>query len=174
MAVGKTKSTFPDCPVDDIPEVWMSIDPAAGKKPTVAVLWERAVAKQFVNMNHDRLIAVEKKLGMASLIVMEGGGFMSANAASSLKLERVRGRFEALSFSLSVPYVEVSPDQWRGVLELSARPRRRALAAQRQYCRILGRPGTMPGVAFASEATNDDKRAALLIGWAAVNAWGWI
>lgn len=98
MAIGKTKSTFPDCPVDDIPETWMSIDPAAGKKPTVAVLWERAVAKQFVNMNHDRLMTVEKKLGMASLIVMEGGGFMSANAASSLKLERVREGLKLFPF----------------------------------------------------------------------------
>tara|TARA_Y100000310_G_scaffold13434_1_gene13684 strand:- start:211 stop:633 length:423 start_codon:yes stop_codon:yes gene_type:complete len=139
----------------------------------MAIRWCGADAVEIVAIDHRDRSEVAKATFGNDLIVLEEGGFVGPNAASSLSLERVRERFEMASHYEGVPFVGVSPDQWRMALRMPARPRRLAVDAARQLCDLLGRPGTRPRVALANRCTNDDKRAALLIGWASVRAWGW-
>tara|TARA_Y100001938_G_C7923688_1_gene345777 strand:- start:73 stop:441 length:369 start_codon:yes stop_codon:yes gene_type:complete len=106
------------------------------------------------------------------LVVVEGGGFVGANAATALSLERVRERFACIAWQKKISTLEVSPDHWRSVLQLAARPRSQAVAAQRSLCKLLAGK-TVPTLRLADKATNDDKRAALLIGWACCKAWNW-
>jgi len=168
MAVRRSRAQFPACPIRLAPERWVSIDPASGAKPTIATVWRGPVPVSFAAVDHDDHEAVSASMDGAGLVVLEGGGFVGPSAASSLALERVRGRFEAWAKAKGVPYVEVRPDGWRGVLSLPARPRRRAAVAGRSLCRSLSSQ-----LGLAAKATNDDKRAALLLGWACVQAWEW-
>lgn len=174
MARGKTRAKFPQRPAFRAPDVWLSVDPASGRKDSVGVVWHRTVPVEFTGIRHDQIGAVTKAVAGRGLVVVEGGGFVGHNAASALALERVRERFACAAWFRDVPTVEVSPDQWRSVLELAARPRRQAVAAQRALCRILAKPGSRPGLELARQATNDDRRAALLIGVACCQAWEWI
>jgi hypothetical protein len=173
MAIGRSKAKFPGRPCRDAPPRWVSIDPASGKKPTVAVVWEGTEAVEYVAVRHESRDALQMLIIGCDVVVLEGGGYVGDNAAAALGLERVRERIETIAYYEGASAVPVSPDQWRMVLRLPARPRRRAVDAARQLCMILGRPGTCPGSPLAAQATNDDKRAAFLIGWAALDAWGW-
>jgi len=174
VARGKSKAKFPPAPLFRAPGDWVSIDPASGKKDTMAVAWHRTEPLAFVGLRHDQMDGIDKAIGARDLVVIEGGGFVGANAQSALALERVRERFRCVSWFANVPCVDVYPDHWRSALELAARPRRQAVAAQRTMCRLLGKPGAHPGLSLARQATNDDKRAALLIGWACCVAWNWL
>lgn len=168
MAVKRSRARFPEAPLSDAPDRWLSVDPASGSKPTVATVWDAGEPVRFAAIRHDQHDSISAAMDGAGLVVLEGGGFVGSNAATALALERVRGRFETWAKSKGIPYVEVRPDGWRGVLALPARPRRRAELAGRALCRTLAkREG------FAALATNDDKRAAYLLGRACVQAWGW-
>lgn len=167
-AIRKTRAKFPDVPTPAPPSRWISIDPASGKKPTMITTWERHVPQSFVPVRHEDHAEIAASMAGCELVVLEGGGFVGASPAAALKLERVRGRFETWAQAKKIPYVEVTPDGWRGVLGLPARPRRRAAVAGRAMVRTLAK-----SVDLAAVATNDDKRAALLLGWACVQAWGW-
>lgn len=174
VAKGRTRAKFPASPMFRAPKRWMSVDPASGKKDSFGVVWERGEALEFVGINHKSIDSMVKSIMGCDLLVVEGGGFVGANAASALALARVRERFACLSWHCGVPTLEVAPDHWRSVLELEARPRVRAVAAQRSLCKLLAEPGATPGLKLAARATNDDKRAALLIGWACCRAWDWL
>ena len=168
MAVKRTRARFPDKPTTAAPCRWLSIDPASGSKPTVVAIWEGALPLAFADVRHEDHKAIEALLAGVDLVVLEGGGFVGINPASALALERVRGRFEAWATAKRIPYVEVRPDGWRGVMGLPARPRKRAAVAWRSLVRAMAKDHELAG-----KATNDDKRAALLIGWACVMAWRW-
>jgi len=174
VARGRTKAIFPDAPFFVPPDVWLSIDPASGKKDSYAVRWERGKAVSFVSIKHHSRDSMVKTLGGSGLVVVEGGGFVGANAASALALARVRERFACMAWHKGIPTLEVRPDHWRSILKLAARPRSQAVAAQRTLCKLLGRKGKKPALPLAADATNDDKRAALLIGWACCQAWNWL
>lgn len=156
------------------PGTWLSIDPASGKKDSVAVRWNRTTPVEFVGIKHRSIDSMNKSLGGSDLIVVEGGGFVGANAASALALARVRERFACVAWHKGIPTLEVAPDHWRSILKLTARPRDQAVAAQRTLCKLLANRGVQPALPFAVGATNDDKRAALLIGWACCQSWGWL
>lgn len=174
MALKRTRANFPPPPLRDAPARWVSIDPASGRKPSLAVRWEFTDAVGFVDVRHAKHAEVANVMSDEDLVVLEGGGFVGKNAGSALALERVRGRFEAHAAAMGKRYVEVTPDQWRSVLAIAARPRKVAVAAGRWRCAMLGRSASDPHLPLAAEASNDDKRAALLIGWACVRAWGWL
>jgi hypothetical protein len=157
-------------PMFRAPESWLSIDPAGGKKDSFAVRWEYATPISFVGIKHQNLTSMVKAMGGTQLVVVEGGGFVGPNASAALALARVRERFACMAWHKGIPTLEVAPDHWRSVLELTARPRAQAVAAQRTLCKLLANKG-LPLVA---SATNDDKRAAWLIGWACCNAWDWL
>ena len=56
-----------------VPAVWLSVDPAAGKKATLAVLWHCAKAQQFIAIDHNSAAEVNALLVEtgAELVVME-------------------------------------------------------------------------------------------------------
>ena len=167
-AIRRSRARFPDAPSSSPVPRWVSIDPASGAKPTLVTVWRDAEPVAFVSVRHEDHEQIEASIAGCDLVVLEGGGFVGASPSAALKLERVRGRFETWARAKRIPYVEITPDGWRGVLGLPARPRKRAVLAGRAYVRTLSE--SMP---FAGKATNDDKRAALMIGWACVQAWGW-
>jgi len=169
VAKGRSKARFPQTPMFRPPEVWLSIDPASGKKDSVGVRWEWGSPINFVGINHKSPDDISKAIGHSGLVVVEGGGFVGPNAASSLALARVRERFACVAWHRGIHTLEVAPDHWRSILSLEARPRARAVAAQRTLCKVLA----MSGLSLAASATNDDKRAALLIGVACCQAWNW-
>ena len=173
MARRKSKASFPRKPMDSSPSRWLSIDPAGGKKPTVAVLWQNGRAVEFIGLDHSDRYALSRPIVGTELVVLEGGGFVGENAAAALMLERVRERVETICHYEQALCVPVSPDQWRMVLGLAPRPRKLAVDAGRRMCRMLAGDGCAPSLPLAQKATNDDKRAALLIGLAALRAWGW-
>ena len=174
MATKRTSARFPPSPRVKAPTRWISIDPASGRKPTMCVEWQGVDAVAFREVRHNRHADVSESMAGAELVVLEGGGFVGKSAGAALALERVRGRFEAHAAALGRRYVEVTPDEWRSVLCLAARPRKKAVSAGRFKVAMLGRPASSPHVPLAAEASNDDKRAALLLGWACVRAWGWL
>ena len=152
----------------------MSIAPASGKKPTSVVVWEGIEPVDFRDIDHTDYLAVSGVCFDIDLLVMEGGGYVGVNAAASLGLARVRERFATSAWYEEVPYVEVSPTQWRVVLDLPTQPRSRAVAAQRDMCNTLSKPRHCPALPLAHLAKNDDRRAALLIGLACCHAWNWM
>ena len=174
--MAKSKSVFPKCPppAHMAPSRWISIDPASGKKPTAVVVWEGTEPVDFRDIDHSDYLAVSGTMLDVDLVVMEGGGYVGVNAAASLGLARVRERFATSAWYEDIQYVEVSPTQWRVVLELPTQPRSRAVAAQRDMCNMLSKPRHCPALPLAGLAKNDDRRAALLIGWACCRAWNWM
>jgi len=175
MAKSKSKSVFPECPppAHQAPSRWISIDPASGKKPTAVVVWEGIDPVDFRDIDHADYLAVSGTMLDVDLVVMEGGGYVGVNAAASLGLARVRERFATSAWYEDIQYVEVSPTQWRVVLELPTQPRSRAVAGQRDMCNMLSKPRHSPVLPLAHLARNDDRRAALLIGLACCRAWHW-
>ena len=167
-AIRKTRAKFPAAPSLEAPDRWVSIDPASGAKPTLLTLWKGAQPVAFVSVRHEDHEEIERSVSGCGLVVLEGGGFVGSSPSAALKLERVRGRFETWAKAKQIPYLEITPDGWRGVLGLPARPRKRAVIAGRAYLRRLSKR-----LGFAAKATNDDKRAALMIGLACVEAWRW-
>ena len=172
VAKGRTKAKFPKAPYFRAPESWLSIDPASGSKPSYAVRWSGTTAENFVAITHQSMDDISRVLKGSDLVVVEGGGFVGANAAAALALARVRERFACVAWHQRISTLEVAPDHWRSNLELAARPRSQAVAAQRSLCKLLASE-SVPILPLAAKATNDDKRAALLIGWACCNAWDW-
>jgi hypothetical protein len=172
VARGRTKAKFPKAPYFRAPDSWLSIDPASGSKPSFAVRWEGSEAKNFVAITHQSMDDIFRVLKGSDLVVVEGGGFVGANAAAALALARVRERFACVAWHQGTSTLEVAPDHWRSTLELAARPRSQAVAAQRSLCKLLA-DSSEPILPLAAQATNDDKRAALLIGWACCHAWNW-
>lgn len=173
--MAKSKSVFPACPppAHRAPSRWVSIDPASGKKPTSIAVWEGVEAVEFLDIDHANYQEVSESINDVDLVVMEGGGYVGVNAAASLGLSRVRERFATSAWYEDIPYVEVSPTQWRVVLGVPTQPRSRAVAGQRDMCNMLSKPRHAPILGLAGLAKNDDRRAALLIGWACCNAWEW-
>jgi hypothetical protein len=167
-AIRRSRATFPAAPSAEAPANWVSIDPACGAKPTLITVWRGADPVEFVAVRHEDHAEIEASIAGCDLVVLEGGGFVGANASAALRLERVRGRFETWATAKRIPYIEITPDGWRGVLGLPSRPRQRAVLAGREYVLTMAR-----SLEFAGKATNDDRRAAMLVGWACVQAWGW-
>jgi len=167
-AIRRTRAKFPARPVEDPPSRWISVDPASGRKPTLVTVWKGGSPVYFLSVRHEDHDQIADCIEGCGLVVLEGGGFVGASPSAALKLERVRGRFETWAKAKGIAYVEVTPDGWRGVLKIPARPRRRAELAGRAFIRTMAK-----SVGFACKATNDDKRASLLLGWACVQAWGW-
>ena len=174
--MAKSKSKFPPCPppAHRAPSRWVSIDPASGKKATAVVVWEGTEPVDFRDIDHTDYLAVSGVALDIDLMVMEGGGYVGVNAAASLGLSRVRERFATSAWYEDVPYVEISPTHWRVELGLPSQPRSRAVAATRDMCNMLAKPRHSPALPLAHLAKNDDRRAALLIGWACCHAWDWL
>ena len=174
--MAKSKSKFPPCPppAHRAPSRGVSIDPASGKKATAVVVWEGTEPVDFRDIDHADYLAVSGVAFDIDLMVMEGGGYVGVNAAASLGLARVRERFATSAWYEDVPYVEVAPTHWRVQLDLPSQPRSRAVAATRDMCNMLAKPRHSPALPLAHLAKNDDRRAALLIGWACCHAWDWL
>jgi hypothetical protein len=104
----------------------------------------------FRDIDHADYLAVSgTMLDDVDLVVMEGGGYVGVNAAASLGLARVRERFATSAWYEDIQYVEVSPTQWRVVLELPTQPRSRAVAGQRDMCNMLSKPRHSPVLPLA-------------------------
>lgn len=174
---------FPERPAPTAPWRWVTFDPG-GTKPTLAVVWAGAKALAFVPLMAskdrwwDTLDEAADTAFRFDCAVIENG-FVGPGYKASLELERERGRLEqwALEHTLG-PALGVLPDQWRAVLGLPARGGKKIIAhGMRDMCKRLARQlpgGTMPEVALAAKATNEDKRAALLIGVACLLQWRWV
>ena len=170
MTRSRPRPTFPPPPpsVPAPPSVWLSIDPG-GTKATAIAMWSRS---QCVSVRQiasaDLADRLRSSLEVAGLVVLEDGFAGRANPQATAQLSETRGAVCALASVRGVPVVRVLPDRWRRVLGL---PSRRAKGAPTlasdaaRLCRMLaGAP---------DDATNEDTRAAYLIGEACVRAWGW-
>ena len=165
------------------PSCWVTIDPAGcgARKPSLAVVWEETTATRFVVLD---VSAPGWWLGLDAhcpdMLVLEEGfarAVKGVSPKSIADLAETRGRLHAWAQLRAITIRRVLPDQWRRVLRLPARGKQAIAEGQRRLCRELAEQlpgGTMPRVELAAQATNDDKRAALLIGVAAILAWRWV
>ena len=181
-------------PFEAAPDRWVTIDPAGvgSKKPSLAVFWKGREARSFVPVRTEvggwwvpmtidvaRGLRFEPTEPSPSLVVIEEGfaRVIEGHSPKSIgDLAEARGRFHAWAQIAGARLRRPLPDHWRRVLSLPMRVEREIVNGQRELCRRLAtqRPGgTMPHVKLAAQATNDDKRAALLIGVAAIVAGGW-
>ncbi len=163
---------FPPCPIPTATR-WVSVDPAGGKKPTLAVAWQGGNATEIVEAHRETRVAdLAPVFAGAEVVVIESGHGRS-NMATAMLLAHARGVIEGAAHCAGAVVVYVSPEHWRGVLGLPKRaPRGETKAhlhrAEKALCERLA--GVRP---LFAQATNEDTRAALLIGEACAVRWGW-
>ena len=163
---------FPPRPVPTVGR-WVSVDPAGGAKPTLAVVWQGGDPAAIVKAHRETRVAdLAPVFAGAEVVVIESGHGRS-NMQTAMLLAHARGVIEGAAQCAGALVVYVTPEQWRGVHGLPKRaPRGQTTAvlhrAEKALCEQLAPVRPM----FAS-ATNEDTRAALLIGEACAVRWGW-
>ena len=163
---------FPPCPVA-APGRWVSVDPAGGAKPTLAVVWQGGDPTEIVKAHRETRVAdLAPVFAGAEVVVIESGHGRS-NMQTAMLLAHARGVIEGAAQCAGALVVYVTPEQWRGVHGLPKRaPRGQTTAvlhrAEKALCERLA-----PVRPMFAQATNEDTRAALLIGEACAVAWGW-
>lgn len=172
MPRSRPRFTFPARPALTVGR-WVSIDPAGGAKPTLAVAWQGGDAVEIVEAHRETRVAdLAPVFAGAEVVVIESGHGRN-NMATAMMLAHARGVIEGAAQSAGAVVVYVTPEQWRGVLGLPKRaPSGQTKAymhrAERVLCDRLA-----PVRPMFAKATKQDQRAALLIGEACVRAWGW-
>jgi len=182
----RTKTTsppIPPAPFAEAPAVWFSVDPG-GTKESWAVEWHGAEAVRFLKIETSRpgwALAIGKA---PHLVVIEEGLPVVKNPHASLPLEATRGRLEGWADAYGADWLRVKPDGWRLQLGLPRRKRKGETDAQfkahsrtlcdRLYAHPLMSGSQVPHIPLAAEASNDDKREALLLGLACALHWRWL
>ena len=170
---GEDAPAMPAAPLPFTPSMWTSVDPAGNgsSKPSVACVWRGVEAVSFTIV-WSRRDGWWHNLGEPLVVAVESG-FVGKGKTASLMLERERGKFEMFAQIVGAEHCDVHPSAWKAVVGIpNANPDRpMAMLCERLVRQLPG--GTMPRVPLAAKASNKDKRAALLIGLACVNAWGW-